>query len=76
MSQMPEQSPKKVPNSSAGSWEKGFERFLWNSRFLVMLAVIPSLLGAIVLFIIGTMDCEDHDICVSVLSGGRTAKYP
>lgn len=36
--------------------EKGFERFLWNSRLLVMLAVIPSLLGALVLFIIASLD--------------------
>ena len=32
------------------------ERWLWNSRYLVMLAVIPSLLGALVLFVIGTLD--------------------
>lgn len=36
--------------------ERHVERALWNSRFLVMLAVIPSLLGAVVLFIIGTLD--------------------
>lgn len=36
--------------------EERFERFLWGSRFLVMAAVIPSLLGALVLFLIGTLD--------------------
>ncbi len=36
--------------------EKHFEYFLWNSRLLVMLAVIPSLIGAAVLFLIGTAD--------------------
>lgn len=36
--------------------EKAFERFLWNSRFLVLLAVLSSVLGALVLFIVGTMD--------------------
>lgn len=39
-----------------GPWERGFERFLWNSRLLVMLAVVPSLIGALVLFCIGTID--------------------
>jgi uncharacterized membrane protein YqhA len=33
-----------------------FEHFLWNSRFLVLLAVIPSLLGALVLFFIASLD--------------------
>ena len=36
--------------------EKAFERFLWHSRFLVLLAVVSSLLGALVLFVVGTMD--------------------
>ena len=36
--------------------EKGFERFLWQSRFLVLIAVISSLLGALLLFIVGTLD--------------------
>ncbi|MFO7610244.1 MAG: YqhA family protein [Candidatus Krumholzibacteriia bacterium] len=39
-----------------GRWERRVERWLWNSRYLVMLAVIPSLLGALVLFVIGTLD--------------------
>jgi uncharacterized membrane protein YqhA len=39
-----------------GQLEQRFERFLWNARLLVMAAVIPSLLGAVVLFIIGTLD--------------------
>lgn len=36
--------------------ERAFETFLWKSRLLVMLAVVPSLLGALVLFVIGTLD--------------------
>lgn len=45
------------PSQSAHSkLESGFERILWSSRFLVMLAVLPALLGAVVLFTIGTMD--------------------
>ncbi|PRY66000.1 YqhA family protein [Halomonas ventosae] len=45
-----------VPSTSGKRYERIFERFLWNSRLLVMLAVVPSLLGALVLFIIGTLD--------------------
>lgn len=33
-----------------------FEKILWNSRFLVLIAVFSSLLGSLVLFIVGTMD--------------------
>lgn len=36
--------------------ERKFENFLWSSRLLVMLAVVPSLVGAFVLFVIGTVD--------------------
>lgn len=36
--------------------EKKFEQFLWNSRFLVLIAVLASLLGALTLFIVGTLD--------------------
>ena len=36
--------------------ESRFEFILWSSRLLVMLAVVPSLLGAAVLFLIGTAD--------------------
>lgn len=45
------------PNQHASSLaEKSFEKFLWSSRLLVMLAVVPSLAGATVLFLIGTAD--------------------
>lgn len=36
--------------------EKKFEQFLWHSRFLVLIAVLASLIGALTLFIVGTMD--------------------
>jgi len=36
--------------------ESAFERFLWNSRLLVLIPVISSLLGSLVLFIVGTID--------------------
>ncbi|WP_414828531.1 YqhA family protein [Alteromonas sp. H39] len=44
---------KKLP---AFKYEQSFERFLWKSRLLVLVAVVPSLLGAFVLFLIGTAD--------------------
>lgn len=43
------------PRKDSGT-ERRFELILWNSRLLVMLAVVPSLLGATVLFLIGTAD--------------------
>lgn len=51
---MSEKSNREHPK--AGSTERRFESVLWSSRLLVMLAVVPSLIGATVLFIIGTVD--------------------
>ncbi|QOR40435.1 YqhA family protein [Billgrantia diversa] len=48
--------PQTPPTPPQGRWERRFERLLWSSRFLVLLAVIPSLAAALALFIIGTMD--------------------
>ena len=45
----PGQSPR-IPG------ERQLESLLWGSRLLVMLAVVPSLLGATVLLLIGTAD--------------------
>lgn len=56
---MPAKSNETPPVASRipeGRLERAVESFLWNSRFLVMLAVVPSLLGAVVLFAIGTID--------------------
>jgi len=36
--------------------EKIFESFLWNSRFVVLLAVIFGLIGAIILFAVASID--------------------
>lgn len=36
--------------------ERLFEGLIWNSRFIVLLAVIFGLLGAIMLFIVASMD--------------------
>lgn len=33
-----------------------FEKILWNSRFLILIAVVSSILGSLVLFLVGTMD--------------------
>ncbi len=46
----------KTDKPSGNSAERRFEHFLWSARLLVMLAVVPSLLGATVLFLIGTVD--------------------
>lgn len=53
--------PEPIPAESAtqrktGLMEQFFEKVLWQSRFLVLLAVIPSIIGAVVLFVIGGMD--------------------
>ncbi|WP_189464726.1 YqhA family protein [Litchfieldella qijiaojingensis] len=52
--------------------EEGFERFLWYSRFMVLLAVVPSLLGALALFIIATLDILEVviDAWVYYVAGG------
>jgi len=36
--------------------ERLFEGLIWNSRFIVILAVVFGLLGAIILFIVASMD--------------------
>jgi len=37
-------------------FEKIFEGAIWNSRFVVLLAVIFGLLGAVILFVVASMD--------------------
>lgn len=63
---------KKPSQSSGVPGERQFESLLWGSRLLVMLAVIPSLLGATVLFLIGTADIIKvvADTFVYYLAGG------
>lgn len=58
-----EPRPKKprthfVGNDQKRAWkvEEVFEKFLWSSRFLVLLAVVASLAAALCLFFIGTFD--------------------
>ncbi|GAB2790537.1 YqhA family protein [Halomonas shantousis] len=53
------QETQRQDNSSSsrqGRLERGFEQVLWSARYLVLLAVLPSLFGAIVLFIIASLD--------------------
>lgn len=54
MTDTPPTPPK--PPEQQGRWERRVETALWNSRFLVMLAVVPSLIGAVMLFAVGTVD--------------------
>ena len=50
----------RAEDAKDSSWiENLFEGTLWRSRFLVILAVISSLLGSMVLFIIGSLDMID-----------------
>jgi len=37
-------------------WERVFEAGLWRSRFIVLLAVVASLISAVILFLIATAD--------------------
>ena len=60
---MSEQKPAKtrehfLENDRRKTWkiETIFENFLWSSRYLVLLAVISSLLASLILFLIGTLD--------------------
>lgn len=54
MSDSPKPTPK-APNEQS-RWERRIETALWGSRFLVLIAVVPSLLGSLALFVVGTMD--------------------
>jgi uncharacterized membrane protein YqhA len=36
--------------------EHAFEKFLWNSRFIVLLAVISSMISSVILFLVATLD--------------------
>lgn len=36
--------------------ENAFEKFLWNSRFIVLLAVVSSMVSSVILFLVATVD--------------------
>lgn len=48
--------PEPAHRRKPGLVERVFETLLWQTRFLVLLAVIPSIFGAFVLFIIASLD--------------------
>jgi uncharacterized membrane protein YqhA len=50
---------KAVDAEDSSLLERVFEGALWRSRFLVILAVVSSLFGSMVLFIIGSLDVVD-----------------
>src|SRR3990172_12222167 len=43
-------------DGGASAWERVFEGALWRSRFIVLLAVVSSLISAVILFLIATAD--------------------
>ena len=43
-------------SGGASAWERVFEGALWRSRFIVLLAVVSSLISAVILFLIATAD--------------------
>ncbi len=47
---------EKLPENKQGKAEYYFESFLWNSRFIVLLAVIASLVMAVGLFYLTSVD--------------------
>lgn len=73
---MSEQKPAKtrehfLQNDRRKTWkiETLFENFLWSSRYLVLLAVISSLLASLILFIIGTFDIVK--LIIDLVNAGR-----
>lgn len=58
----------------AFKYERQFEKFLWRSRLLVLMAVVPSLIGALILLIVGTADIIGVVVSVGkyyILSSGE-----
>jgi len=47
---------KSAKNTPAGKLESGFETLIWNTRFIVLAAVIISLLASIALFYMTSVD--------------------
>lgn len=54
--------------------EKIFENTLWSSRFIIILAVVFGLIGAIVLFIVASFDI--YDTTKYVLNAYMTHTHP
>ena len=60
-----------------GVMEKLFEGAIWRSRFIVLLAVVFGLLGAVVLFIVASMDIWEVAVYTfnTIITGGHPDKY-
>ncbi len=48
--------PRQEPETQTPGWQRVLERVLWSSRYLVLVAIVPSLLGALALLAVGTAD--------------------
>ena len=57
--------------------EKVFETSLWSSRFIIILAVVFGLLGAIILFVVASIDIfvTAKYVIVTYLSGAHPDKF-
>ena len=57
--------------------EKLFEGAIWRSRFIVILAVVFGLLGAIVLFVVASMDIWGVAVYTfnTIITGAHPAKF-
>ena len=56
-----------MQNKSQGLIESLFERFLWSTRYCVLLAVIFGLISAVALFIVGSI--EIFEVLSSMIQG-------
>lgn len=54
-----------------------FEGLIWRSRFIVILAVVFGLIGAVVLFVVASMDIWEVTVYTfnTIISGGHPEKY-
>ena len=57
--------------------EKLFEGAIWNSRFVVILAVVFGLLGAIILFVVASMDIWGVAVYAfnTIITGAHPEKF-
>lgn len=53
--------------------ERAFETALWNSRFLIVIAVIASVIASLAMFFVGTVDVAHLVIALTQYAGVDTA---
>ena len=51
-------------------FEKCFEKFLWQSRFIVLLSVVFSLISAAAVFVVGSIDLYLIGVVLLIFSFG------